>query len=123
MPSKPLKPCTYPGCPALTTGGRCEKHRKQADKAYEATRETATQRGYTWRWHKASKAFLAEHPLCAECKRQGIVAVATVTDHIVPHKGDQDLFWDESNWQGLCDHCHNVKTAAEDGGFGNRGKS
>ena len=32
---------------------------------------------------------------------------ATVVDHIVPHKGDMALFWDKSNWQGLCAHCHN----------------
>ncbi|WP_289184903.1 HNH endonuclease [uncultured Parasutterella sp.] len=29
------------------------------------------------------------------------------------------MFWDESNWQALCKHCHDVKTAKEDGGFGN----
>ncbi|WP_304879789.1 HNH endonuclease [uncultured Parasutterella sp.] len=29
------------------------------------------------------------------------------------------MFWDESNWQALCKRCHDRKTAAEDGGFGN----
>lgn len=29
------------------------------------------------------------------------------------------LFWDRTNWQGLCKQCHSRKTAAEDGGFGN----
>ncbi|HEX9813297.1 MAG TPA: hypothetical protein VGA88_14575 [Burkholderiales bacterium] len=28
-------------------------------------------------------------------------------DHKIPHNGDPVLFWDESNWQGLCDNCHN----------------
>ena len=32
-----------------------------------------------------------------------------------------ELFWDSSNWQGLCAKCHGIKTASEDGGFGNRG--
>ncbi len=41
-----------------------------------------------------------------------------VCDHIVPHKGDQRLFWDPENRQTLCEHCHNRKTALEDGGFG-----
>ena len=27
MPRKPLKPCSYPGCPNLTAGQYCEKHR------------------------------------------------------------------------------------------------
>lgn len=38
----------------------------------------------------------------------------TVVDHIVPHRGDQKLFWDRSNWQPLCEHHHNVKTMTED---------
>ncbi|WP_390622926.1 HNH endonuclease [Ralstonia syzygii] len=44
---------------------------------------------------------------------------ATVVDHIVPHKGDQHLFWRRSNWQALCKACHDRKTAREDGGFAN----
>lgn len=34
------------------------------------------------------------------------LTVATVVDHIVPHKGDQTLFWNEANWQPLCKLCH-----------------
>jgi 5-methylcytosine-specific restriction protein A len=33
------------------------------------------------------------------------------------------LFWDRSNWQGLCHPCHSAKTATEDGGFGNARRS
>ena len=35
---------------------------------------------------------------------------ATVVDHIIPHRGDRKLFWDESNWQSLCERHHNEKT-------------
>ena len=35
------------------------------------------------------------------------------------NKGDYDLFWDEANHQALCKRCHDIKTATEDGGFGN----
>ena len=38
----------------------------------------------------------------------------TVVDHIVPHRGDQKLFWDKSNWQPLCKACHDRKTWRED---------
>ena len=44
--------------------------------------------------------------------------LATVTDHVTPHKGDETLFWDEDNHQSLCETCHDVKTVTEDGGFG-----
>ncbi|WP_400245601.1 HNH endonuclease [Niallia sp. JL1B1071] len=44
----------------------------------------------------------------------GKLEKATVVDHIVPHRGDQDLFWDETNWQPLCKSCHDRKTMTED---------
>ena len=73
-------------------------------------RTNAQDRGYTWEWQKASKAYLRQYPLCAECKREGKLTPATVVDHIIPHRGDQGLFWDMGNWQGLCTTCHNRKT-------------
>jgi tetratricopeptide (TPR) repeat protein len=47
-------------------------------------------------------------------------AYAEVVDHIVPHRADRKLFWDQSNWQALCRMHHSKKTATRDGGFGNR---
>ena len=57
---------------------------------------------------------LHSHSLCVECEKQGKLTQATVVDHIVPHRGDQKLFWDESNWQPLCKPCHDKKTWNED---------
>jgi hypothetical protein len=34
-------------------------------------------------------------------------------DHIVPHKGDQELLWAEWNWQTLTKRAHSKKTARE----------
>lgn len=87
-------------------------------KSYDARRETATARGYTHRWQKNSKARLKRYPLCAICLSQERVTEATVTDHIVPHKGDKEKFWDRDNHQSLCKACHDTKTATEDGGYG-----
>jgi len=41
-------------------------------------------------------------------------------DHIEAHKGDECLFWNQSNWQPLCKECHDGKTAKEDGRFGGK---
>lgn len=79
-----------------------------------------SKRGYTREWDRCSKAYLQSNPLCVHCMRTGVRTAATITDHITPHKGDMSLFWDESNWQSLCKRCHDVKTASEDGGFGNK---
>jgi len=45
---------------------------------------------------------------------------AVVVDHITPHRGNETLFWDKVNWQGLCLSCHSRKTLAENGYFRNR---
>lgn len=114
MPTRPKHPCNHPGCPALTTERFCEKHKQSQDNQ----RPSARKRGYDTRWEKCRLIFLRTHPLCAECKREGRVASAAVVDHIKPHKGNQELFWNETNWQPLCKECHDRKTATEDGGFG-----
>jgi 5-methylcytosine-specific restriction protein A len=84
-------------------------------------RASSTKRGYGYKWQKARAGYLARHPLCAQCERDGRIGVATDLDHIIPHKGDMQLFWDRANWQGLCKPHHSAKTAREDGGFGNSG--
>ena len=113
---RPQTPCRFPRCAKTTIrkSGYCLTHEKQTSKSYEATRETAVQRGYTGRWNRARKAYLNGNPLCVLCLSEGRTTGANVVDHIKPHKGDQDLFWDEDNWQAVCDLCHRQKSVRED---------
>jgi len=117
LPKKPKRPCSYPGCPELTENRYCEKH-QQSVKEYEFNRGSAARRGYNYRWRKARERYLKEHPLCVQCEREGKLTPATVVDHIKPHKGNRELFWDEDNWQSLCKACHDSKTAKYDGRWG-----
>jgi len=121
MPVSPPKPCTAPGCGKLVRdgSGRCEAHRKAERQARTARSGTANKQGYNYKWQKARAHYLRENPLCVKHEARGEVEPATVVDHIVPHLGDKALFWDRNNWQSLCSRCHNIKTATEDGGFGN----
>lgn len=111
-----MRQCLSQGCPALVA--QSERYCARHVTAIEKARGTRTERGYDNRWLRASKRFLAENPLCVECKSRGVLRRATHTDHIVPHKGNETLFWSEANWQPLCRRCHSRKTATEDGGFG-----
>ncbi|MNY21286.1 HNH endonuclease [compost metagenome] len=114
--------CLKPGCKNLTDSGYCETHaseRKEELQQTDRQRGTATERGYNSQWRKARKGFLLKHPLCKHCRDRDRLTEATVVDHIIPHKGDKELFWDRQNWQPLCKKCHDIKTATEDGGFGN----
>lgn len=65
-------------------------------------RETA----YTsYRWRKASEVWRQQHPHCVLCG-----SAAQLVDHIIPHDGDEQRFWDRSNWRSLCHKCHGKKT-------------
>jgi 5-methylcytosine-specific restriction protein A len=92
--------------------------RKKDDVPQHMPREASNERGYTSRWRKARDGWLRAHPLCVHCEAEGRVKAANEVDHIKPHKGDMQLFWDHDNWQSLCKHHHSLKTATEDGGFG-----
>lgn len=115
-PQKAKRPCLSSGCKDFASNkGYCDKHQSRV-KQRDRDRGTAHQRGYDAEWKKHRDQFLSEHPLCVECRRKGYVMPATVVDHIIPHKGDKDLFWNKSNWQPLCETHHNIKTASEDRG-------
>ena len=111
----PSKVCTYPGCNKLVDRGRCEAHQllNAAKKnAYYKNRDKtdiARKWLYSRRYRGAAAKFKQDHPFCVECYKQGIVKPGTILDHIIPHEGDEQLFWDVNNWQHLCNDCHEEK--------------
>ena len=110
MPMKPKRPCRFPGCPNLCDSGvYCKDHIQYST---DRVRGGADARGYNSQWRSARADFLKRNPLCAECMRRGEIKPATVVDHVVPHRGDKRLFWDENNWQPLCKGCHDKKTGS-----------
>lgn len=117
---KPLRPCNHAGCTTLTDDRLCDTHKREYRREQDRWRGSASERGYTHQWHKARNRYLRDNPLCVHCKEDGIINEANVVDHIVPHKGNNELFWDESNWQSLCTRHHNIKTAKEDSNFAKR---
>ena len=112
MPNRPNTPCKHSNCARLVPYGSqyCEEHSTLHVHDVKGTKE----KGYDSRWRKARGRFLKAHPLCVQCQKQGKLTQATVVDHIVPHRGDQQLFWNESNWQPLCKSCHDTKTMTKD---------
>lgn len=121
----PLKPCNHSGCRTLVTGKYCGKHtkdeaakKKKVQREYDQYRGTRTERGYDNRWLKAARLF-RYGKVCVMCENKGIVKMAECVDHIIPHKGDMELFWDMNNWQPACLSCNSEKAAKEEGGFSN----
>lgn len=113
MPSKRPHPCNMRGCHKLTTTYYCTDHGTNKP---DNERASASKRGYGTRWERERKYFILKHPFCAACNKKKIITLGTEVDHVVPHKGDMILFWNQDNWQTLCHSCHSRKTAAEDMG-------
>lgn len=63
----------------------------------------------------ACRAYLSLHPIYT-IEPWDVGQPATVVDHIVPHKGNDALFWAQWNWQPATDRAHNKKTSREDRG-------
>lgn len=114
MPIRAGVPCRYPGCPAvLPRSGYCQTHQREEYRQQDRQRLSSRERGYDSTWQRESRAYLAENPLCATCQAEGWVTAATIVDHVKPHHGNQQLFWDRSNWRSSCKPCHDAKTARE----------
>ncbi len=113
MPYKQKHPCNYVGCSNTTTERYCSKHKAIIHKAIDSNRPNSSQRGYDSKWRRDRKMYLTDNPLCVECLKIGKLVTATVVDHIIPHKGNYELFSDVSNWQALCKHHHDSKTMKE----------
>ena len=111
MPNAAMKPCAYPGCSNLVSGGYCEKHKASR----QAVRDMASQGLYGTRlWKRIRERQLAKDPWCADCLRTGIYVSATDVDHVERHMGDKDKFF-RGPFQSLCHSCHSKKTASETG--------
>jgi hypothetical protein len=57
------------------------------------------------RWRRIREQHLGMHPLCVFCERLSLVTVATIVDHVEPHRGDMERFW-HGERQSLCKPCH-----------------
>jgi 5-methylcytosine-specific restriction protein A len=113
----PKHGCAQLGCRELTSGRFCARHQSE-----QPRRVSVRKQGYDDAWSRYSQAFLRAHPICADPDRRhpGQLRAATDVDHIKAARGDMRLFWDHGNHRALCASCHSSKTAARDGGFGNK---
>lgn len=115
MPYKQKRYCRVCNKTA-THGAYCEEHAPQRDYRAEDNRRTKNiwDRWYkTAIWKEKRERQLKREPLCRECLSKEIYTKATDVDHIIPHKGNWNLFIGEDNLESLCHACHSRKTARE----------
>lgn len=63
----------------------------------------------TKEWRRLRAHVLKHEPICRMCKAEGRVSAASHVDHIIRHNNDPKLFYDLTNLQPLCPHCHNSR--------------
>jgi 5-methylcytosine-specific restriction endonuclease McrA len=69
-------------------------------------------------WKRRRVLQLKAEPLCRMCKANGIVTLASVADHVVPHNNNWNRF-KLGELQSLCTECHNrSKRVIELRGYG-----
>lgn len=57
------------------------------------------------RWERRRQALFDAQPLCVKCLEREEITEADTADHVIPHRGDPDLFWN-GELQALCASCH-----------------
>lgn len=80
----------------------------------EPERDKYRERAEPWRaWYRTARwrklrmsVFVRDHFTCRECGRIDGNTSRLVCHHLTPHKGDEELFWDENNLGCVCAPCH-----------------
>ena len=110
MPKRPKRPCSYPGCPNLTDRRYCVEHERKENKHYEQYgRDPAERKPYGRAWKRIRDSYIAAHPLCEQCQKEGRITPAEEVHHILPlsHGGTHS----RDNLMALCKACHSRITA------------
>lgn len=106
------EPGLMPSCPPQH---HLAAHRTKADRDRDHDRRRAEAHDWykTARWQRLRATHLASEPLCRMCASKGRVTVATVCDHIEPHRGDVTKFW-SGPFQSLCKAHHDSTKQSEE---------
>jgi 5-methylcytosine-specific restriction protein A len=114
MPHKPKRPCSSPGCAALTDGRYCTHHQIQEDKKYNKyQRDPEAKKRYGRSWKRIRDRYISAHPLCEECAKTGSITPAEEVHHKIPlGSGGTN---DTANLMSVCRPCHSSITARDGG--------
>ena len=105
MPRKPKRACKFPGCPNLTCGEYCNAHTKIARDNYNRLeRSPDVNKRYGREWRIIRARYVALHPLCEMCLKEGRLTPVEEVHHKKPvSQGGTNDF---ENLMSLCQSCH-----------------
>jgi 5-methylcytosine-specific restriction protein A len=112
------KICAYAGCNTLVEPDEryCPLHKYKREYEHIKPFEGATRFNEhlynTSMWRAIRKKKIAECPYCVKCgipKEEAILEV----HHVIPPRGNEELFFDPGNLIVVCGNCHKIITAGE----------
>ena len=108
----PVAPPRAHHCGGRITNGVCDRcGPSKRNNAYDRQRGSAAERGYDYTWQQFRLSYLAMHPLCVDCEREGRAEAATDIHHRQKLRDRPELKYEESNLMGLCKRHHDQRTA------------
>jgi len=117
MPVKPKRPCSYPGCPALTDKRYCEEHqiegkkrKAEVNRFYDQhSRDKRAEAFYKSKAWEATRLRVLnrDNYLCQECLKQRRITRVDNVHHKVELKEDWSKRLQLDNLVSLCAECHN----------------
>lgn len=107
--------CHYPGCNELADEGCfCKKHIQTRKVSPMFQNAVSPNNDYyrSYRWIKLRKEILSKSTHCAMCGISNVESTLHI-HHIVPPRGNEELFFNKDNLTTLCKTCHDKVTRRE----------
>lgn len=106
----------------LTTPGYCPRHAHRhavmregggGKPAFVNARRTNYELYRTKRWRDLKRQQLTATPYCTICGAKRSDGAQLQVHHVIPPRGDEDIFYDSGNLQVICLTCHRKITGSE----------
>jgi 5-methylcytosine-specific restriction endonuclease McrA len=112
------KICNFPGCNQLIDQSEryCPQHKKEEPKPFSSAVRYNESLYKTTQWKQLRAEVLREQQCCFKCGISKGEAKLEV-HHLIPPRGNEELFFDKDNLVSVCSVCHHIITNQE---IGNR---
>ena len=106
-----VKICSEAGCNNLIDSNSvyCKKHIKEKIKPFENAIRANELLYNTSKWRQLRKEILKENNWCIKCG----IDINLEVHHIIPPRGNEELFFDKGNLTVYCKQCHRIETNRE----------
>jgi 5-methylcytosine-specific restriction protein A len=109
--------CNNLGCNTLINDNEryCSEHIKEKSVPFANSIRYNESLYNTAQWRTLRKIHLQSNPSCIKCGATKKDNIKIEVHHLVPPRGNEELFFDENNLATVCSACHRILTNQEIG--------